>query len=714
MPHNRRIWETSPNSGVTSYAYNLAGLLTALTDPDNNTTTYAYNAATELVGTTNPMGYTTTYSYNSAGEMTGSTDADGHNITYGYDKAGRLTAETWVGGNYTASFSYTALGEVKTASDPFSSYSFGYDGFGDLTSQSNAGTPGAPTVTLSYTYDGFFNRSGMSDNLGGSISYSHDLDNRLTGLGMSLTGMLDAQLTFGYDAASLLTGITRTSMGGDTITSSLSYDNADRLTNITHQDTTKSVTLESYTYGYDAASELTSYQDANSSLTYSYDKVGELTGASGTLAGSSYSVSYSYDLNGNRNMTGYQTGTGNELLSDGVYSYTYDDEGNTTSQTDIATGSVTYYSYNYENELVGETAENSQGQVQSQETFTYDVFRNQIGQDLNGTQQWTVFDGSNPYMQFNGSGQLQERYLTNPDGLNEFYGQVSASGTTEWYLTDNLGSVRQVVSTGGSVLDALTYEPYGNLFTQMNSTYQPRFGYAGGSLDPLTGDYQFGARYYSPEDGRWESQDPLGFAAGNTDLYSYVFNDPTNMVDLTGLLPDLPGRSANKIQDPVRGKTYVIPSTPSNGFLPLWTGPNGEAVGLYGGIDGDIYGRNNSITCGIAFKLPTPVGKNAVRLIVAGFRSIGNQLRLHIGSQGVPPKAIKPNPVQFQFFPAFFPAQILLWKKPRFKGKQPDPAAPPENILGPPEPLLPGETPPEMKRPIKILPPPPRWQLPRK
>jgi RHS repeat-associated protein len=148
---------------------------------------------------------------------------------------------------------------------------------------------------------------------------------------------------------------------------------------------------------------------------------------------------------------------------------------------------------------------------------------------------WTVFDGSNPYMDFNGSGQLQERYLEDPNGLSQFYGQVSASGTTEWYLTDLLGSVRQVVSPSGSVLDAITYDLYGNLVTQTNSSYQPRFGYAGGSLDPLTGDYQFGARYYSPEDGRWKSQDPLGFAAGDTDLYGYVFNDPTNLVDPSGL-----------------------------------------------------------------------------------------------------------------------------------------------------------------------------------
>ncbi len=351
-----------------------------------------------------------------------------------------------------------------------------------------------------------------------------------------MSGTLDAQVTFGYDAGKRLTGTTDTSPGGNTLTTSLGYDAASELTNVTSVDTTTSVTLASYTYGYNAGGELTSVQDnQGDSLTYGYDSVGELTSATGTLAGSSYSASYSYDPNGNRTMPGYETGTGNELLSDGTYSYTYDNEGNTTSQTDIATGSVTYYSYNDENELVGEKEENSQGQVLSQETFTYDVFGNQIGQDLNRAQQWTVYNGSNPYMQFNGSGQLQERYLANPTGLNQFYGQVGASGTTEWYLTDNLGSVRQVVSTSGSVLDALTFDPYGNLVTQTNSAYQPRFGYAGGLLDPLTGDYQFGARNYSPEDGRWESQDPLGFAAGDADLYGYIFNDPTTAIDPTGL-----------------------------------------------------------------------------------------------------------------------------------------------------------------------------------
>jgi RHS repeat-associated protein len=227
------------------------------------------------------------------------------------------------------------------------------------------------------------------------------------------------------------------------------------------------------TYVYNAAGELTSYQDNNnSSLTYSYDANGELTGASGTLNGSNYSVSYSYDLNGNRTMAGYQTGTDNELLSDDTYKYTYDNAGN-----------------------------------------------------------------ANPYLDFNGSGQLTERYLTNPNALSQFYGQVNASGNVQWFLTDNIHSIRQVVSANGTVLDAITYDPYGNILSQTNSANAPRFLYAGGAYDTLTGYDQFGRRYYSPADGRWTSQDPLGFRAGDTDLYRYVFNASTYRIDPSGLQP---------------------------------------------------------------------------------------------------------------------------------------------------------------------------------
>jgi len=152
-----------------------------------------------------------------------------------------------------------------------------------------------------------------------------------------------------------------------------------------------------------------------------------------------------------------------------------DPSGNTLTQTNIATGSATYYTWDYRNRLTEVKVENSQNQVLNDEKFTYDVFNNRIGVSLNGMQQlWTVYDGANPYIDFNGSGTLTQRYLANPQGLSQFYDQVSGSGTTQWFLTDNLGSIRQVISTGGSLLDAITFDPYGNIVSQTNAANAPR------------------------------------------------------------------------------------------------------------------------------------------------------------------------------------------------------------------------------------------------
>ena len=50
----------------------------------------------------------------------------------------------------------------------------------------------------------------------------------------------------------------------------------------------------------------------------------------------------------------------------------------------------------------------------------------------------------------------------------------------------------------------------------------------------MTGLQYNRARYYDPTTGRWTTEDPLGFAAGDTNLYRYVGDNPTNRVDPSG------------------------------------------------------------------------------------------------------------------------------------------------------------------------------------
>jgi RHS repeat-associated protein len=60
------------------------------------------------------------------------------------------------------------------------------------------------------------------------------------------------------------------------------------------------------------------------------------------------------------------------------------------------------------------------------------------------------------------------------------------------------------------------------------------FGFAGGLLDRETGLTRFGARDYDPRIGRWTAKDPVDFASGETNRYSYAGSDPINQVDYDG------------------------------------------------------------------------------------------------------------------------------------------------------------------------------------
>ena len=143
-------------------------------------------------------------------------------------------------------------------------------------------------------------------------------------------------------------------------------------------------------------------------------------------------------------------------------------------------------------------------------TYIYDALNRRIGIDDNGTQTWTVYDGTNPYADFNGSGTLQTRYQYGPGVVNgavvdQLLARTSSGGTTAWYLTDKLGSVRDIVSTTGTELDHIVYDSFGNIVTETNAANGDRFKFAGMEYDSVTGQYYDQARSYSPA---WDASRP--------------------------------------------------------------------------------------------------------------------------------------------------------------------------------------------------------------
>ncbi len=279
---------------------------------------------------------------------------------------------------------------------------------------------------------------------------------------------------------------------------------------------------------------------------YTYDADGELTNDS-TASGSSFN----YDANGNR--TGQSSGssgqadnttTDNELTSDGTYSYAYDAEGNMTSRTDVATGESWQYQYNVGGELIAVLDYPSGSSTPSQTaTYAYDAEGQRISESVTsgGTTTVTryVYDQSGQVaLSFNGAGTLTGEYLYGP-AIDQLLAQEDGNENVSWTLDDDQGSVTDVVAqTAGSwqLVDHLQYDGFGNIVSQTNATVGATLlqTYSGMQSDSATGLYYDQARYYDSAIGRYISQDPLGFGGGDSNLYRYVGNSPTNGTDPTG------------------------------------------------------------------------------------------------------------------------------------------------------------------------------------
>jgi RHS repeat-associated protein len=318
--------------------------------------------------------------------------------------------------------------------------------------------------------------------------------------------------------------------------SDYSYDTSGRLTQLSHQR--NATTYANYEWSYDSNNRITQSISPDGTNVYSYDNRNELT-----RTDSNYQTdeAYSYDATGNRTNAGYQTGQDNRLLSDGTYTYAYDNEGNRSARTSIATGEVTQYTWDYRNRLTSVTTQDSSGTVTKSVAYTYDVYGQRIAKsiDTDGAgssapqTERMVYDGSNIALTFDETGIQTHRYLHGPRVDQILADETQTS--VNWALVDNQGTVRDVVDSQGQVLNHLIYDSYGQVTSETNSTVEFRYGYTGRERDEETGLNYYRARYYDATTGGFLSEDPMSFAAGDYNLSRYVFGSPTNWNDPSGL-----------------------------------------------------------------------------------------------------------------------------------------------------------------------------------
>jgi RHS repeat-associated protein len=131
------------------------------------------------------------------------------------------------------------------------------------------------------------------------------------------------------------------------------------------------------------------------------------------------------------------------------------------------------------------------------------------------------------------------RYLYGP-GVDDVNARVMSNGTVAWYLKDYQHSTVVMTDGSGVVQDRIAYDGFGNILSETNSSFGDRFKYTGREWDAVVGLQHNGAREYNPLIAKWTSTDPLGFAAGDANLYRYVGNRSVYALDPSGLVLVLP------------------------------------------------------------------------------------------------------------------------------------------------------------------------------
>ncbi|GAG28854.1 unnamed protein product, partial [marine sediment metagenome] len=132
--------------------------------------------------------------------------------------------------------------------------------------------------------------------------------------------------------------------------------------------------------------------------------------------------------------------------------------------------------------------------------------------------------------------ELAHRYLYGP-AVDQILAVEDGSGDILWGLAGHQGTIRDVVEYDGqgAVLDThVQYDAFGGFTGATLPSVDFLFAFTGRPVDLETGLYDYRARWYDPEVGRFLTEDPAGLSA-DANLYRYAGNSPVIYVDPSGL-----------------------------------------------------------------------------------------------------------------------------------------------------------------------------------
>lgn len=617
---------------TTKFTFTLDGKDKTVTGPDGTQWTYTYDLFGRQVKNTDPDKGTSTAVYNSLDQVIKATDSRGQSILTEYDALGRVTS-TWANektdANRLTAFTYdTVLKGKPTTSTRYqegAAYTtevLAYDTLGHRQEWElqlpatdplvEAGAPSTYAFDAHYSIDGLL-RSKMLPAMGGlqqeAVSYTYTLQGMLKEIGGSTGYLLDADYTpTGLpDVLTLGTGGT----GNNASYVDNTYQQGtDRLLSSEVSTDTHGWMLQATNYTYDPAGNVTSITDPT------------------TLGGQQAADTQCFDYDGHRRLTDAWTPASGDCTdardTDALggrapywTSYTYNDAGQRTSETDHTTADKDTYCYtgnqphtltgisttadctnpdrDYAYDPAGNTTErpgqtlawNTEGKLAKvtegvvDTNYLYDASGNLLIRQTEGGERVLYAGDTELHLRADGTMWAQRYYGTQDMTIAVRSNRDTSSGTKLSYLaTDKHRTSTLAIDAGDEqtfVKRALA--PFGQRRTEARiGDWVDDKAFIGKTHDEATGLTHIGAREYDPTTGTFLSVDPLLETDKPQTLngYSYGAQNPYTYTDPTGTELACDSKPGGMPPCPEHGAIDSSGRTGSGGMLSVTSRPVGN------------------------------------------------------------------------------------------------------------------------------------------
>lgn len=511
---------------------------------------FGYNNRGEIISEKGFDGLQRYYERDVAGKVIKTQRPGGRHTLYEYDANGRIIRAEYNDGSWEV-FSYDKNGRLSRAENEHSVVQMRRDQMGNVISERQ----GDYEITSEFDKTG--NRIKLSSSLGADVSFERNELGQVTGYkalqkrGDEKGPAWQAQMKYNEAGQE----IERLLPGG--LSNRWSYDQAGRPQ---EQRLERNGVLQSWKkYAWNANDRLTEIFDAlgKTSTRFGHDETGNLVFAQ---YADNKVVHRAADETGNLYETPGKTdrkyNAAGALLESDKYIYKYDEEGNLISKTDKLTQKKTAYHWQG-NGMLAKVIKPDAKEV----AFKYDALGRRIEKTFTSTSGGSregivtrfIWDGNVPLHEFiykeqerpiamvNEWGEINHNREENTGDLTTWLFDADSfvptaklkDGKTYSIISDYLGTPQAMYDDTGNKTWEVVLDIYGRATTLKGSREECPFRYQGQYEDEETGLYYNRFRYYSPEEGDYISQDPIGLAGNNPTLYGYV-KDVNKWIDTFG------------------------------------------------------------------------------------------------------------------------------------------------------------------------------------